>query len=232
VSEKPTVVLLPGLDGTGRLFGWLIRELEAYAQVRVISYPSERFLGYPELADRVRGQAPAGPYAIVAESFSGPVAVTVGATKPVGLRGIILSASFVVPPAPRLLRLVPFEVFIRLGIPRTLLRYFLLDSRSALEVGPEVALAVASLRPSVLGARVREVLSSNAGDSLRSCAVPVVFLAAGADRLLGSRGLRAARRVHPGVEGITIEGPHLLLQARPVESAAVIRSFLQRWFAS
>ena len=188
MSEKPTVVLLPGLDGTGRLFGWLIRELEAHAKVRVISYPPERFLGYPELADLVRGQAPAGPYAIVAESFSGPVAVTVGATKPAGLRGIILSASFVVPPAPRLLRFVPFELFIRLGIPRTLLHYFLLDSRSTMEVGPELALAIASVAPSVLGARVREVLGSNTSDSLRSCAAPVVFLAAGVPPYLSCCG--------------------------------------------
>ena len=232
MSEKPTIVLLPGLDGTGRLFGRLIHELEPHAKLCVISYPSERFLGYPELANLVVGQTPPGPYAIVAESFSGPVAVMVGATKPAALRGILLSASFVVPPAPGLLRVVPFEWLFRLGIPRTLLEYFLLDSRSAMEMAPEVSAAIGSVSPSVLAARVREVLSSNTSDALRSCVAPIVFLTAGADRLLGSRGVRAAHRASAVVEGVTIDGPHLLLQARPVESAVVIRRLLQRWFAS
>lgn len=131
MSEKPAILLLPGLDGTGRLFDRLVRELEPTVQVRVISYPSERFLGYSALAELVVSQAPTGAYAIVAESFSGPVAVMVGATKPTGLRGIILSASFVVPPAPRWLKVVPFELCFRVGIPKALLGRFLLDSGSA-----------------------------------------------------------------------------------------------------
>jgi pimeloyl-ACP methyl ester carboxylesterase len=200
--------------------------------VRVISYPPECFLGYSELAELVVSQAPTGAYAIVAESFSGPVAVMVGAKRPTGLRGIILSASFVVPPAPQWLRVVPFELCFRVGIPKVLLSRFLLDSRSAPAVAPEVASAVASVSRLVLGARVREVLSSNTSGALRSCAVPVVFISAGTDRLLGSRGLRAARRAHPEIERVTIEGPHLLLQARPVEAASVIRGYLLRWFAS
>jgi pimeloyl-[acyl-carrier protein] methyl ester esterase len=232
VSEKPAILLLPGLDGTGRLFDRLVRELEPLAHVHIISYPSERFLGYSDLAKLVARQAPAGAYAIVAESFSGPVAVMVGASRPAGLRGIILSASFVVPPAPRWLRVIPFGLFFRVGIPRTMLRHFFLNSRNAPDVASEVAAAIASVSPSVLGARVREVLSSNASDALAYCAAPVVFISAGADRLVGFRGLRGARRTHSGLDAVTIEGPHLLLQTRPVESAAVIRSYLQRWFAS
>jgi pimeloyl-ACP methyl ester carboxylesterase len=231
VSDKPSIILLPGLDGTGRLFGPLIRELEAEAQVRVISYPAERFLGYSDLADFVVGHLPPGPYAIVAESFSGPVAVLVGARGPAGLRGILLSASFVAPPAPAWLRVVPFEWLFRVGIPRTVLRYFLLDAGSAGMVAPEVVAAITLVAAPVLGARIREVLSSDTSDALRSCAVPVVFLTAAEDRLVGPRTLRAARRARPGIEVVTIEGPHLLLQARPVESATVILGLVKRWFA-
>lgn len=232
MSEKPTIVLLPGLDGTGRLFDRLVRELEPQAQVRVISYPSDRYLGYSELAELVVDQTRLGTYAIVAESFSGPVAVIVGARRPAGLRGIILSASFVVPPAPKWLKAVPFELLIQFGIPRALLRHFLLDSRSAAQLATVVATAIASVSPSVLAARIREVLSSDASDALRSCAVPIVALSAIGDRLVGSRGLRGIRRAYPGVQSVTMEGPHLLLQARAVESAAVIRRYLRLWFAS
>ena len=232
MSEIPTILLLPGLDGTGRLFDRLVPELESWARVRRISYPSERFLGYGELAGVVLGQAPEEPFAIVAESFSGPVAIMAAARKPPALRGIILSASFVVPPAPSWLRIVPFELFFRVGVPKAALRHFLLDSRSAAQMVPEVMAALEGVAPSVLGARVREVLTSITSQEFRSCAVPVVFLCAGADRLLGLRALRRARRVLPSLEAVTIGGPHMLLQARPKEAAAVIHRYVRRWLAS
>jgi pimeloyl-ACP methyl ester carboxylesterase len=232
VSDKPTVVLLPGLDGTGRLYRWLVSALEPEARVQVISYPTDGFLGYRELAELVVGQAPAEDYAIVAESFSGPVAAMVGAKRPARLRGILLSASFVVPPAPGWLRVAPLNLCFRFGAPRWLLRYLLLDFDNSRELVAEVAAVVASVTPSVLGARVREVLRANAADHLRSCVAPVVYLAANSDRLVGSRGLRAAQRVRPSVEAVTINGPHMLFQAKPIESAAVISKYLRRWFAS
>lgn len=232
MSEKPTVVLLPGLDGTGRLFDRLVRALEPRVRVRRISYPSERCLRYSELADLVVRQAPSGLYAIVAESFSGPVAVAVGARRPAGLRGIILSASFVVPPAPGWLRLLPFGLFFRLGVPRALLRYFLLSSQNDAEIMSELTEAIVSVPPRVLAARVREVLSSNASDALRSCTAPIVLVSAAGDRLLGSRGLGGVLKAQPTVEHVTLEGPHLLLQVRPTEAASVIDRYVQRWFAS
>jgi pimeloyl-[acyl-carrier protein] methyl ester esterase len=232
VSDKPTVVLLPGLDGTGRLFDRLVHVLEPRVRIRRIGYSPDRFLGYSELADFVLGQAPAGAYAIVAESFSGPVAVTVGARRPAGLRGIILSASFVRPPAPAWLRFLPFELLFRLEVPRALLRYYLVGPHNAAGVLPELTEAIASVPSRVLAARVREVLRSDASDALRSCAVPVVLLSAAGDRLLGSRGLRGVLGVQPTIERVSVEGPHLLLQARPIEAGAVIDRYVQKWFAS
>ncbi len=156
MSDKPTIVLLPGLDGTGRLYQRLIDALAPEARVQAIGYPSERFLGYGELADLVIARAPVEPYAIVAESFSGPVAVRVGARRPAGLRGIILSTSFIVPPVPGWLRAAPLELLFRLGIPGWLLRGLLLGSGSSGDVVAEAAAVVASVPPSLLAARVRE----------------------------------------------------------------------------
>ena len=232
MSEKPTVVLLPGLDGTGRLFDRLAHALEPRVQICRFSYPSERFLGYSELADLVVGQAPSDPYAIVAESFSGPVAVAVGARRPAALRGIILSASFVVAPAPEWFRLFPFEVFFRLGVPRAMLRHYLLGPQNDAGVMSDLTSAIASVPPRVLASRVREVLSSDASEALRSCTAPVVLLSAAGDRLLGSRGLRGVLNTQPTVEHVSLGGPHLLLQARPTEAASVIDRYVQRWFAS
>lgn len=53
-----------------------------------------------------------------------------------------------------------------------------------------------------------------------------------ADLVHGLRGLRAIQRVRPEVESVTLDGPHLLLQARPEEAATVIKRYAQRWAAT
>jgi hypothetical protein len=92
--------------------------------------------------------------------------------------------------------------------------------------------AIASIPPGVLAARVREVLRFHASDALHSCAAPVVVLSAAGDRLLGSRGFRGVLEAQPTIERVSVEGPHLLLQARPSEAGSVVDRYVQKWFAS
>ena len=227
-KSQPTILLLPGMDGTGRLFRWLIPEIQSFAMPVTIAYPGDRFLNYSELADYVAGQIPAGPYVILAESFSGPVAVALAAKKHSGLRAVILSTSFIAPPAPSWLKIAPLRMLFRARVPKLLLRWLLLDSTCDAEIVAEVADAVGEVCPAVLAARFREILTADAGDALRSCHVPVLYLAASRDRLIGRRGLRTIQRVRPDIETVTLEGPHLLLQAQPRAAAHAIKTFLDR----
>lgn len=232
MPSTPTILLLPGLDGTGRLFGRLVSALGARVKTRVISYPTDRFLHYPELVELVVEQAPTDPHVILAESFSGPIAALVASRRPSALRGVVLSASFVAPPAPQCLRTVPFGVFFRFGFSPRLLRWFLLESSSSDELVVELTAATRSVSPAILAARLREVLGTDASEALRSCDVPVVQIAGAKDKLLGSRGLRAVQRARPGTELVIVNGPHLLLQARPQECAAILLARVEGWCAS
>jgi len=54
MASRFPLVLLPGLDGTGRLFARLVERLPATIEPLVHPYPSDRALGYRELADVVR----------------------------------------------------------------------------------------------------------------------------------------------------------------------------------
>ena len=53
-----TLVLLPGLDGTGALFADLISELPPALSVNIARYPTQRFLSYSELVPCVQEVAP------------------------------------------------------------------------------------------------------------------------------------------------------------------------------
>lgn len=57
-TTRPLLILLPGLDGSGRLFARLVAALGADVDARVIAYPADRALGYAELVEFVRPQLP------------------------------------------------------------------------------------------------------------------------------------------------------------------------------
>ena len=105
-----TLVLLPGLDGTGLLFGPLVAALPAGLRAAVVRYPVDRSMGYAELAASAAEQLPQGErFVLVGESFGGPLAMILAAGRPAGLVGLVLCATFVTSPRPLLGRLVrPF----------------------------------------------------------------------------------------------------------------------------
>ena len=80
------------MDGTGRLFDRLRAALPQRFDVQVISYPTNELLGYDALAERIT--IPSEPFAIVAESFSGPIGITLAARNLTHLRALVLVASF------------------------------------------------------------------------------------------------------------------------------------------
>ena len=185
MNETPTILLLPGMDGTGRLFRWLIPEIQSFVMPVPIAYPGDRFLDYSELVDYVAGQIPAGPHVILAESFSGPVAVALAAKQHPDLRAVILSTSFVAPPAPSWLKVAPLKMLFWARAPRFLLRWLLLDSTCGADVVAEVANVAEKVCPVTMAARFREILTADACAALGSCNVPVLYLAASHDRLIG-----------------------------------------------
>jgi pimeloyl-ACP methyl ester carboxylesterase len=116
-------------------------------------------------------------------------------------------------------------------MPESVLRRFLLDTSCGAEVASELSLALRGVQSEVLVSRLRQILNWDIRAELQKCVVPILYLAASRDRLIGSRGLEAARQVMPGIEVVTIDGPHLLLQAKPEEAATIITGYLRRWFA-
>src|SRR5579863_3225723 len=93
------LILMPGMDGTGELFAPLLRALGTSVETSVVRYPPDEPLGYAELLPRVRAELPqSGPFVLLGESFSGPLAIMLAGEAPAGLRGVMLSASFATNP--------------------------------------------------------------------------------------------------------------------------------------
>lgn len=223
-----TLVLLPGMDGTGELFEPFVAVLGKDLRVKVVSYPTTSPLGYPELESMVAAALPQeGPFMILGESFSGPIAVSLAASCSPQLKGLILCCSFVRNPRPLLSGLRPFLGLLPYSIvPTRLLDRLLLGRFSTRALRSSLASTVARVAPFVLRARVRAVLSVNVSARLGEVRAPVLYLRASQDRVVPSANSRLVAELCPQARIVTLRAPHLLLQAVPSEAARAIETFV------
>ncbi|MBE5314095.1 MAG: alpha/beta hydrolase [Xanthomonadales bacterium] len=228
-SFRPELILLPGLDGTGRLFASLIESLaECGVSARAIGYPAHEALGYVELEHRVRAELPAAnPFVLLAESFSGPIALRIGAAPPANLLGLILSTTFAMRPTSLLGPLSGSVRWARLRPPMFLLDWFLMGPWSNQALRSGLAAALAEVSVSVLSQRAFEALHVDATDAARQQRRPSLILRASQDRLLGANAFRQLANALQPERMHEVKGPHLLLQTQPRLCAGLIAEFLQ-----
>jgi pimeloyl-ACP methyl ester carboxylesterase len=226
-----TLVLLPGLDGTGNLFASILPELPPSLNVMIAPYPSQRFVAYPELVDWLAGIVPMDvPIAILAESYGTPLAVKFAAMHPRNLIGVILSAGFITNPVRRfglLPRLLARPLFFRLRPPDFALDHFLVGADAPDSLKLAVRRAARVHRPEILAARAREVLTCDARQEILQVTVPLLYLQATEDKLIAKESLEEIKRLHPQTISISFRAPHVLLQSKPCETAKAIMEFLE-----
>jgi pimeloyl-[acyl-carrier protein] methyl ester esterase len=228
--NKTTVVLLPGLDGTGALFRPLISRLPSHLVPVVVSYPGDVALGYQDLLPLVMQALPNdGPFVILGESFSGPLALMAASTCPPGLKGVVLCATFVENPLRfkvgwlrHLVRPIFFRLYPEFSRAKALLgRYGTSELRSS------IAKALAMVRPEVFAHRVREVLQVDVTPQLRSCSVPILYLRGNRDFVVWSHNARRITNVDPTIKLEVFDAPHMILQTQPLAAATSIDRFVR-----
>lgn len=231
-SPAPLLTIcLPGLEGTGRLFARFFAAADGDLELRAIPYPGDRFLGYAALEELVAREIPSDrPFALLGESFSGPLALEVAAKAPPGLVAVVLVTTFHRNPAAPLFRklsaLAP--VFFRMPLPPHVVRLLLAGFDAPDDVVEEVRASVATVEPHVMAARVREALRVDATDALRACPAPLLFLGGKDDRLLRSALPIEVRSLRPDAEIRMLDAPHLVLQRRPGQAMEHVARFLRR----
>jgi pimeloyl-ACP methyl ester carboxylesterase len=222
------LVLLPGLDGTGILFRPLLQHLPPTLRPIVVHYPPDEPKDYNALLPLVLESFPKdGPFFLLAESFSGPLAVMAAAACPKGLLGVILCASFVRNPLwlrPRWLRFLvhplAFRFFHVLSPIKTLLAGYSTGELRAL-----LGEALAPVQPRVLACRAKAILTVDVRDQLESCSVPILYLLGRDDRVVPRQNLRDVLAARPRSQIAEIPAPHLLLQTRPEAAVEAIMRF-------
>ena len=225
----PKLILLPGLDGTGKLFVEFLEALDLGSSAQVVSYPPDIPLGYDELEPLVRAALPTrGRFVILGESFSGPLAIRIAAHPPPALVGLILCVTFASNPYPHLAWARGLAALLPLkSLPRWLRAPLMWGSASPSKAPRQSERAMAGVDAAVIRRRIAALLSVNETAAMAKISVPTLVLCATGDRVVSKaasirlmHGIRHAQRVD-------IDGPHLLLKTRPQECAAVVLKFIR-----
>lgn len=224
------LILLPGLDGTGTLFGPLLGALAPSFEPEVVRYPPNTVLPPEALAALVRTRLPRQPekWLLLGESFSGHIALALAAEAAVPPCGVVLVASFHRPPLTGVLaacaRHAPAWMFAR-PPPRALVRTLLAGSDASEALVTLVTSTLSEVSAGVLADRVRQTARVDATAAARKLTLPVLYLQGSKDRLVSPRSAQWLARDLPQLQVEVIDGPHLLSQTRFEQMAARLETF-------
>ncbi len=227
-SLAPRLILLPGMDGQGTLFAPFIDAIRTHRDPKDLSIHALAYgaaeSAYDALTQRVLSALPReAPLILLAESFSGPIAIRIGAMPPKNLRGVVPVSTFAQPPGATSLarRLKPRALtqLLRISPPRWAIHTWMAQGATAQDLA-KIQMAITQTPPRTLAARLHQIATVNEVNSLADLSVPGLALHPTRDRLVRQRLL-----VPTHWEQKEVDGPHLLLQVAPVPCAAHIADF-------
>jgi pimeloyl-ACP methyl ester carboxylesterase len=218
------LVLLPGLDGTGDLFGPFLAQIQERQSIVIIRYPVDEMLTYDELESLVRNSLPEkDDFVLLAESFSGPIAYKIALKPPGNLKKVIFVATFLNSPRPILLNIasiLPLSIIFKIPIPNSVINAFLLGSKASEDLRSQFKKVLKMANANVLAFRLREI--SRLKVQIRKISIPITYIKAKNDGLVPSQNVELFKKLSNKIKIIELPGPHFILQANPEGCANVV----------
>jgi pimeloyl-ACP methyl ester carboxylesterase len=227
-SEYKHIYLLPGIDGTGVLFEPLARAIGYQARTTALSFRDEVTLD--DFVESVSARLPKQRVLLLAESFSGPIALSLLAKHPGRFQAAILSTTFARSPFLSFLgmgTLLSKGIFGSTTLENLLLNKFCARSDVPLSVQQIVHEISEQISPEVIKKRLHIMDTFDVRPLLPRIAAPVLYLAGLKDKLI-TASIRAELFENvPRICFKGIDGPHLLLQTHAQLCTNTIMNFLE-----
>lgn len=224
------LVLLPGLDGTGRLFDPLQQMFPQTVDSTVVSYP-ENCTSYEACVEYAQTKIRhLDRFVVIAESFSGPIAVKLAAQNPEQITGLVLCCSFLSCPISKpvhpLLKLIGRVVF-QLPVPAIAVHHWMIGWEADWKLAKEICQVLESVPGEVVFKRVNAVLDVEVSEIFQNLRQPILVINAEQDQLIPSLKINSLSKSSL-ITVRNIPGPHLLLQTHPAQAWELIHSFLNQ----
>ena len=227
-----TIIFLPGIDGTGISFEPLARVLPHDVKVKVIQYPTDRLLSFEETVQCAKEQIQTDQEDIIvlAESFSGPVAIALVGSGQLKAKCLILCATFAKSPRPvlfKILSCIPPECLVRFPFPRFLFTHLVEGGKEAADVFLAIWQRVKVLVPAkVLIHRLKVINHVDVRGLLPKLTIPCLYIQATSDRSVPGASLSDFTEAIADLRVKRIRGPHFILQAQPQACLTAIQNFV------
>jgi pimeloyl-[acyl-carrier protein] methyl ester esterase len=229
-----TIVFLPGMDGTGISFEPLEQLLPRDVIVKVIRYPTDKLLNFEDTVQCAKDQIQndQGSVIVLAESFSGPVAIKLVGSGQLKAKCLILCSTFAKSPRPvlfKILSLFPLGVLMEIPFPRCLFKYMVEGGKKNADLFFTMWQRVKTLVPAkVLVHRLKVISQVDVRDWVSKLTIPCLYIQATSDRSVPASSLFDFTEAIPDLRVRRIKGPHFILQAQPLVSLAAIEDFVGR----
>lgn len=222
------IILLPGLDGTGKLFAPFIAKLPTSLEPIVIQYPKIKEFTLNEYANFVTSQLPEGKFVLLAESFSGLVALQLLPKISSRLTCLFFLNTFADSPIPYFLRF--FSVLPLLGLspaflPNWSIRAFCLGSQATKVECAWLRDILKEVPSKIISRRLRLISQTKFVEPFET-QCPVFYIQATKDRLVPKKASKWFIMNIAHLQTLSLDAPHFMLQAKPKESADLITKCL------
>jgi pimeloyl-[acyl-carrier protein] methyl ester esterase len=220
----PHIALLPGLDGTGELFSPIVPFLEKHFEIHVVRYTDE--FTFSDYVESAAAQLPKnGSISLVAESFSGPIAISLLASKNPIFQASVLSATFCKSPLPFLTQIskhLPEKLFSSNPVSKAFLDLLITGGDANSDVRKKARELLGKVNPKQFQSRINIINEINVSQELKDIEVPLLYIQATKDRIVladsGSEIMKHAKNLK--IERVA--GSHLILQTQPEKCAELI----------
>ena len=229
-----TIVFLPGIDGTGVSFEPLGEVLPMDIIVKVIQYPTDKLLSFEETVQCAKDQIQSDreDMIVLAESFSGPVAIVLVGSGQLKAKCLILCSTFARSPRPALLKILsylPLELLLKLPFPRFLLKHVVEGEEEATDLFLSMWARVKTMVPAkVIVHRLKVIRQVDVREWLPKLTIPCCYIQATSDRAVPSSSLLDFTEAISDLRVKRIRGPHYILQAQPQASLTAIEPCVGR----
>ena len=213
-ADLPLLVLLPGMDGTGRFYDNLQRALDGRADSLIVTYPRQGPQTYRALCEALLPRLPTDRnYVLVAESFAGPLAVMLAGRAAKTPLGLCVAATFTRNPFPLFGGLLGsvLPMFKSLAPSPALIEAALLrpgDHAMAIQV----AQTATAMGPALIQARCRSALTCNVETELTALDMPILCLQGLRDKLISPACGLLMKKIARNLRLVRVDAPHFVLQ--------------------
>ncbi len=213
-ADLPLLVLLPGMDGTGRFFASLRAALEGRADSVVLTYPESGDQSYESLTMALLPELPmTRPYVLVAESFAGPLAILLATKAGRAPLGLCLTATFARSPMSSLTGIIKslLPVFTRHAPAQTLIEAILVRPGDR-QLAAEAAEAARHMGMKLTLARCRSALTCDVRRELAALDMPMLYLEGLQDKLIPPSCGQLIQATARNLRRVELDRPHFVLQ--------------------